>query len=569
MIQLSTIAPDFASLVAQIQAAAQSFPNTWKDRITSSTGQTLTEALAAIGAYSQYSIESSYQEVWPDSAKNAEAVYAAVNFAGVRIKRRGPAALSMNMAAGSSRTIPPMSQFLGAGTYWFNRDALILTTTPSTVVLYQGQIVKTTTSGDGSAFQAFVSAERDFHVSDTDVLLKINGNNIPVIQEGLWTKPGVPGVQQFTLPGGEMIILFGNSVYGTVPKTNDVCEITYVDTLGADGNNIVVATKVINLDGDITVSGIPTVPPSGGGNENDFIVYKNIAPALFGEFDSAVTAPQYKKRPLKYPGVIDARVIAQKDINPKAVTWMNSMKMTLLTSSPWNGAAFLAFSDWYNAGTMASTRIHREDPLPVDVVVTGKISCKNYSNLSAIQVKVKDALASLFELRQGSIGLDIYRSDVIKAIVEADANIEFCQLTSPPADVILSSLGVNFPILTEYPGMGTLPAGTYDYAVSNTSTLGGDSAPTKWQSIKTVSPFSAVQVQWFTAPNTQNYHVWGRITGGALGKIADVSGSTLLYLDTGSVTPTLPLQSQSTIASYYPRLQATNLVMAYTTRNLR
>jgi hypothetical protein len=117
MIQLSNIAPDFDSLVAQLQSSADGFPGTWKDRITSSMGQTLVEMIAAIGAYSQYAIESSYQETFPDSAKNADSLYAAANYAGVRISRKSPAEVTFSMTnATGSVTIPPYTQFVGAGT---------------------------------------------------------------------------------------------------------------------------------------------------------------------------------------------------------------------------------------------------------------------------------------------------------------------------------------------------------------------------------------------------------------------------------------------------------------------
>ncbi len=567
MMQLSNIAPDWDSLVSQLQTQAASFP-TWTDRITGATGQTIIEMIAAIAAYSQFAIESSYQESWPDSAKNSDSLYAAANYAGVRIARKNPAELTFNLISTTNRTITPYTQFVGAGTKWFNRDALVLTAnTPLSVSLYQGEVITKSSYGLASDFQAFVSAEDSFQVSDTDVLVKINSVSIPAISQGLWTKKSLPGAQQFTLPDGKMIVLFGNDIYGSKPGVNDLVTITYVVTLGQDGNNIVTQNKNIVLDGDPTVSGTPSATATGGGDQPDFIIYKNVVPAMFGAFDSAVTGPQYKSLPMQYPGVIDARVLSQHEINPYALTWMNVMKVSLLTSSTWDSVAWDNFETFFNAGTMYSTRIVRNDPQPVDITVTATVSCKTFSNLTDVQAKIQAALNSLFALRQGSIGLDIYMSDVITAIKEADSNVEFVQLSSPTIDYALSTLGVDRPTLVETGG-GSLGAGTYDYAVSVDSTLGGSSAPAKWASITVTGSSNSVQLSWPAVPNASGYHVWGRVTGAALGLIAS-PGNVLTYTDTGAISPTPPVPVESTIAAYYPRLIATNLTMQYTNRNIR
>jgi hypothetical protein len=571
-IQLSNISPDFDSIRLQLEQAAQSgnFPS-WKDRITGATGQTILEMVAAIGAYSQYSIESSYQESWPDSAKNPEALYAAANYAGVRINRRQPASITLMMQSPTNMVVPPITAFVGAGTYWYNRAALNLTNSLTPVTLYQGQIVQKQVNGSGTDFQAFLSEESSFQVADGDVYLKVNNVSVPVIPEGLWTCNGTPGVQQFTLPDGKLILLFGNSLYGTKPGTNDLCTITYVTTLGVDGNNIVTTGKKIVMDGNADVLGTPTGNPSGGSAQTDYIVYKNITPALFGAFDSAVTANQYKKYPLLYPGVIDARVLAQREINPKALTFMNTMKVCLLTSTVFSTADFDAFETWFNKGVMYSTRIIREDPVPVDIAVIGRISCKNFANLSAVQTKVGVALDKLFALRQGSIGLDLYISDIIDAIKQADSNVEYIQLSSPPVDLVLSSLSVGYPTLRFVPGGGTLPAGTYDYGIGLLSSLGGTAAPGKWRTIQTPS-VGGIVVTWPLAANPASYQVYGRVTGGAMGLLANIAATGAAFQsfnDDGSVVPTGTVPAQSTIASYYPHLISKALTMQYTNRNLR
>jgi hypothetical protein len=568
-IQLSQVAPDFADLVTQLQTEL-STKNTWTDRLTSSTGQTLIEMIAAIGAYSQYSVESSYQEVWPESAKNANSLFAASNFAGVRINRKLPASVAVSMNAVVPTTIPPFTQFVGAGNYWFNRTAITLTPTLTEFTLHQGKKISTQMTGLGTDFQAFVSAEKDFQVSDVDVTLSINNVSIPVTIEGLWLKQKLPGIWQFTLPAGQLIILFGNDIYGTKPITSDVCTITYFVTQGRDGNNLQTVGKTVTVENDNSLGGKFTTVPSNGASQTNPLVYKNVTPALFGAFNSSITPSQYKKLPLLYPGVIDAQVLAQRDINPQALNWMNVFKVSLLTSTPLTTAQFAAFEDFFNRNTMYSGRIHREDPVASTQAISAEIYCTNFSDLTSIVAKVNTALTTLFSPRQGILGLDLYVSDIIDTIKDADSNIEYVKLLSPTTDIILSSQDVAVPALASVPG-GSLAPNQYSYSVSVVSSLGGETAPAKWGSFTTTTTGSN-SVTWKAVQSALSYKVWGRNSSAGLGLLAILpatSASTYTFLDTGTLTPVTPLNPESTIPVFYPTLGSLTITPFYSSRNLK
>lgn len=568
MIQLSNVAPDFDDLVLQLTNVLQT-KDAWKDRLTSSTGQTLVEMIAAIGAYSQYSIESAYQESFPESAKNNNSLYAASNFLGVRFNRKLPASVQVSLTSAAPVIIPVNSQFNGAGTYWFNRSPLTLGPTPTVVTLHQGRVVTTQVQGLGTDFQAWVSPEKDFVVSDQDVFVTVNSISVPAIQEGLWTKEGLPGAQHFTLPSGQMILLFGNSIYGTRPSTTDICEITYVVTLGADGANVPTLGKTFSYELDPTIQGVAVTQASGGGNQANPLIYKNVTPALFGSFNSSVTPSQYKKLPLQYPGVIDAQTFAQREINPRALTWMNVIKVCLLTQTPWSAGDFLAFEQWFYENTMYSTRIVREDPVATPITIQATVHCLNLANLGTVQAKVEAALDNLFALRQGSIGRDFYRSDIIDAILEADSNIDFVRLEQPATDIVLSSLNVNTPSATILPSGGTLGPGLYDYAISAVSSLGGETAPANWVTVNISSgTTNRIQLNWEPVSNALQYKIWGRTTPTSLGLLATVPASTLQFIDTGAITPTGSVSVQSTVASYYANLVAKNITVLYSNRDI-
>lgn len=564
MIQLSNIAPDFDALVSQLEAALLT-KNAWKDRITSSTGQTIVEFCAAVGAYAQFAVESSLQEAFPESAKNAGSLYAAANFAGVRFNRKAPASVTVSLTAPSAITIPVNTQFSGGGALWFNRDVLVLGPSPVSVTLYQGEIITATMFGTGTNFQAFVTTERGFVVSDTDVFVSINSVSVPAIQEGLWTKKSLPGVQHFTLPSGQMILLFGNSLYGSKPTPTDTCNILYVVTLGEDGNNVPTLDKAFTMESNPAVTGKATSQASGGASQTNPLVYKNVTPALFGSFNASVTAAQYKALPLQYPGVLDAKTFAQREINPRALSYMNVIKVCLLTNPPMSGPQFSAFEQWFYKTTMYSTRIFRQDPVPSNITVTANVYCTNLANLGSVKAKIEAALDKFFELREGIIGLDVYKSDVMAVIQGADSNVEYIELISPTTDLQLSNFNVKAPTLVGTSG-GTLPAGNYEYALSATSLLGGESAPANWATVG-VPPSGRVLISWEAVPNANVYKLWGRQGPGSLGLLGSFSSSTLSYIDTGAVAPSGTVPVQSTVPIIYPNLVAKNITMLFSTRN--
>jgi hypothetical protein len=143
---------------------------------------------------------------------------------------------------------------------------------------------------------------------------------------------------------------------------------------------------------------------------------------------------------------------------------------------------------------MYSTRIARSDPTAVNVTVTATVSCKTFSNLTNVQANIHERTRTIcLHLRQGSIGLDIYLSDIITTIKEADSNVEFVQLTSPTLDMAsLHSGRWELLSLIRAPRRWHTPCRDVRlFAVNVTSSFGGSSAPAKWASITTTAPNSA------------------------------------------------------------------------------
>jgi hypothetical protein len=553
ILQLSNVRPDWEDLVSQLQSALDG-EDAWTDLLTSSTGQTLIDFIAAVGAYDQFSIESAVQEVFPLTAKNASSVYAISQMLGVRLNRKLPAEMTVDISAPSNVSIPAYSQFTGGGSYFYNRDAVNVTSTPQEITLHQGIVVTKRLNGLGTDFQAFITQESNFSVSDQDLLVFLNSALIDVTQAGLWEKKSQAGAQDLTL----------NEFYATKPLPNDVIDIIYVVTSGSDGNNLSMNTKPLAYDNDDSVVVVATADPSGGADQNPPFVYKTIAAPLFGTFSSAVTKAQCQSQLLQYPGVVDGLTLAQRETNPLALRRMNLIEAYLITSSVWDTEEEDGFVEWFQDRILYSPVVLLKTPTENVVNISAEIYCLNSVTLAQAKQDAEAALTALLEPKAGVINRNLYRSDIIKTIMESNNQIEFVVLTTPSSDVTIQRTKVGYPEATSVAGGSLVPGTIYTYGIGYTSSLGGTVAPSNFRTLPAGSGHGSIQLSWPAVPNASTYRVYGREYGGTLGLLTTTAGLT--YTDTGGDAVTPPVPDEDTMNLYYNILGTLTITPYYTAR---
>lgn len=565
-LQLSSIRPDFEDIVEQLQSVLSGY-SSWQDLLTSSTGQTLIEFNAAIGAYAQYAVESAFQETFPLTAKNDSSIYAIAQMLGIRLVRKAPAEITVDISAPAPTVIPAYSQFSGSGSVFFNRNAISIDSTPQSVKLYQGQVQVINISGLGTDYQIFLTPEKDFNLSDADTKVALNGESIAVTRAGLWQLKNIEGVLDDTTPDGRLGILFGNDEYGTKPLPSDVITISYVVTSGEDGNNLVTNGNRIGFVPDSTVVVTATSDPAGGANQPSSLIYKSLSAPTFGTFASAVTSQQYKSLPFLYPGVVDLASFAQREINPHVIRRMNMVELYLLTSSAWTEQQKQGFINWYQDRTMYSTRVVLNTPTAYTLNVELEVYCRNTALLSQIKQQVEAAIVELLKVQSGSINRSIFRSDLIRAAMDANPAVAFVVVYQPTTEIVISRRPVGFPTLTAVAGGTLTQEKTYDYAISYVSTLGGEVSPANWKSTwLPTGANSSIKLDWTPTPNVSEYKIWGRNLTDGLGLIATVPASQLTYTDTGAIAPVPPLLEESTQPIFYVELGTLTVRALFTNR---
>lgn len=124
---ISATSPDFNSLLLQLHDRIKRL-DTWKDFGVSSTGRTLLELVAAVGAFNQTGISVAFREAFSDTAIRQTSQYTIARTLGARIARKTPARAKVwlrRSATNTAEKIPPFTQFVVEGLEFFNAKEIV------------------------------------------------------------------------------------------------------------------------------------------------------------------------------------------------------------------------------------------------------------------------------------------------------------------------------------------------------------------------------------------------------------------------------------------------------------
>lgn len=432
---LSTVRPDFSSLLLQLELYLQA-KGTWKDLVDSSAGMTLMEMVAAVGALNQFGIESAAREGYLETALRDSSIYAITRMLGVRIGRKTPASVTVTLnrlASGLSTAllIPKFTQFSIAGSNFFNRDPILFNAhvASTSVLLYEGTVKTKTLTSDVSTFREVYLQEPGFIVSDVDIQVAMI-DPIPNIKEiwsstdqGIWIASSTDKVYHDTTSGlGDTIIAFGDGTHGAIPPLGNNIEITYVTTSGTLGNNGLSGLDV--KANAYTVTGLTTSVIAGGSDEKPSGYYTFLAPQIFKARTRAVTQSDYKAIVSSYPGVASAAILAQRDIAPHDLRWMNVVRVIILpeTGQSFSASQWTDFLTWFELRKHAAIFVQTFDPIKIDVDVNVTLMLLKAAVPSQAVADATTAIQSLFVRKADTLGKRIATTDITSAAMVANVD---------------------------------------------------------------------------------------------------------------------------------------------------
>lgn len=535
---------------------------TWKGQLTTQTSQTIIEYISTVGALDAAKIIRSSEDAFAETALADDAIRSITTMQGLRMTRKLPAQIVVQLTSTVALTLSPYTQMTIGGIKFFNRDQIEIAANQTVnAELAQGTVISYMISGIGTDYQTFVSPEDGFNVSDVDTRVRINGTLIAKSLGVLWNFRGQPAFADLTLPDGRLNVQFGNSRFGSVPQTNDIVAITYVITNGSDSNGAVTQGKRLSIDGFPQVTGTATSNPGGGSGVKPVVVYKNVASGSFGTYQSAVTRSQYIAQVNTYPGIIDAVTQAQREIDPMDLQYMNVIRVSALTDSPWTQGQRQDFIDAMQRVTMYSTRFIWFDAIPLDRDIDIDVYAFNTATLSQVQTLSEQAIQNLLAPQPGILMTDFFESDLIVAIKKANSGqVSYVIVNQPQAPMTVnapSAANVTYDVI---PGSGTLGPLVYSYSVAVTNAQDAG-PPNFWinPQITGTATNNSIKLTWNEIPGALSYRVYGR-QGGALGLITTIAavnnGPPVSFIDNGSITPSGGLPNTLSLAPIrYNRLR--------------
>lgn len=580
---LSNVRPDWEDIASQLSYSL-STKASWGPLLPTQTASLLIESVAATGAFLQGGVQNSFEENFPQTARMASSLMASARRLGVRLARKSPAKTKVRLTrtdTASNLLIPEYSTFQAPGTSLFCRSAILFAVGQSTldVDLYEGFITTVSYTGQGVDSQMIMVSVPGFTISNQDVLVKVNGRPVTAITDGIWHYPvtaaGEPNyvVQDSTLPTGELLLEFGNTQFGMIPVRGSQILVSYAVTNGAAGNNVQFEGQRITYNPNPGVTGVALSPLEDGANEPPAEQYRD-SPLIFASYERAVAIPDHPAIATMYPNVVDAIFLGQKDVAPDLKEFMNVVYTYILMS---NGSQMteLQFNDpnnpqssflpWFQQRAMPLEYVLRTAN-QINVNVTATIYITGQGDPDSVKAKATTAVTDLFKAREGYLGRDLYVDDILDAIRTSDPYVDHVTVTNPTADIICKVNAPQAPQVSARTG-GTLPAGTYLYAVSAIANQNPfrETFASMNGAVTLGTGQNAALIKWNAVPGAVGYMVYGRSSAGMF-LLGTVPATTLEFIDNGSATSGAPVNRINTAGISYVTLATLNLQVAFTSR---
>ena len=449
------VAPDFEQLFAELEqrlAAKQ----TWRDLYETSMGSTIMDMFAASGVTNQLQIELSLRETFLITAKRESSIAASTRSLGVRIGRKSSASGLAYILNDTDQAVfvAPYSKFLVDGSIFFNKDQLVFAPHEEreNVALYEGDVLTYTLDLDTLSDREYYEVVIDsapYTVSNEELLVYTVNKTTQGIRmwdkttKALFEHEGDDSIYYESTNGdGKPSLIFGNDENGRMLPSNEILNIRYVVTNGANANGIKSGTQ-LSLAANPNVAGSFSSTIDGGSNQKNSAYYKKFAPYLFRAKETIITPIEWRAAIATYPGVADAYVQGQRHIAPKDPTWMNNVRVTVLpeNTDTLGGAnpnprspAWEALRVWLQKRIHTNTVIQTWNAEKILTDIHIKVAVNAAVNAEEIKLQISENIYALFEKKPGILGRKLAISDISDA-AKAVSGVDYVEVLKPTKSI--------------------------------------------------------------------------------------------------------------------------------------
>lgn len=428
---------------------------TWKDLLPTNVASTLMSLASGAATVNQHYINVSLREAFLSTAVRDSSIFHNTRSLGIKISRKTSAGVTVQLQNNLATTkfIPAYSAFLVGNTYFYNREQLMIPPGVSIdgINLFQGEVREYEFDIDALApsdLQTFKLNTPGFVVSEYDLVVwtedKVSGNTTvwEQTEQALFELgPTDQMYYEFTAGDGDVAFMFGTGEYGARIPSNTLLKIRAVITTGT--NAIGISGERVRMVSQPEVSGFSTSNVAGGSDEKSALYYKLFAPTMFRSNRKAISASEVRAHIMKYPGVADCRVFAQRDIAPNDPRWQNVMRVCILPESTddWGGAnpnpvsaAWEQFEQWLLNRCQALAEIQKWNPTKLFVNVQVLLAVNPDVDIEEMRIVVTERILKLFQRKPGILGRRLSLSDIESAC--RVAGVDYVEIKSPTEEII-------------------------------------------------------------------------------------------------------------------------------------
>lgn len=423
---LSDNKPDFNQILLQFQNALE-HEDAWRDTITAGAGQALLRFVSAAVAYTAFAQERSTQERYSYIARLPSSIFAATRSLGVRITRRKPASVKVNLLrpGNDALVIPAFTSFTVGTTKFFNRKVISFGKGNIFAVeaeLTQGEVFIDTYKSPGQPFVTYEVGHGDGTISEDDIYFYVNEEEYTRVTDGFFGYgPNDKVFYENTMANGNIEVIAGSGNYGVMPPSNADIKIRYATTLGVEAESSVVELPVLCPDFTI-VTGSSNTPISGANSPRSTEFYRINAPYMRAMGERAVIRRDYDLQAINYSGLIihDARSIGQQEIAPGKKWAQGLIKICPLTDVLLDDTQWLQFRTYMEGKAIEGFTILKEDPVAKSVNIGVRLGINANYALESSRLAAVAALRNAYAPTQGSLGRAFYRNDISTILLTAN-----------------------------------------------------------------------------------------------------------------------------------------------------
>lgn len=235
-------------------------------------------------------------------------------------------------------------------------------------------------------------------------------------------------------------ITFGDGKRGSAPPAGAAIEVSWLETLGAEGNLgpnlITLILTPLYLNGDhVRISVTNPIPATGGADRESHDHARRQAPAELRALWKAVTKEDYKALAEGYPGVAKAQVLDTNDC--ESIRYYN-VRMVIAPNGGGKPSPVLKkdLAQFLEERKVVTVEINLSDPIYREINVDAEVYVFPGEDLEVVRSRIEAALADFLAFDRVTFGESIHFSDIV-ALLDGARGVSHVHIYAPQQDIMV------------------------------------------------------------------------------------------------------------------------------------